>query len=162
MTFELRDVSSGLHLHVYLHVHLYLHIHLYLCTHTIQLFLHIHIHLFLHIQIYTHKHIHIHIHIHLHLHLHMCVHKYTETCAVLSFVKGINHTTHTTNRQRPCTTTLKMKKELPTCHSSMCRDLVSFPVLSRIKLQAPLLVVPFRQSLHVSDERPCSSQNPQT
>ena len=31
--------------------------------------------------------------------------------------------------------------------SSLCPDLVSFPVLSQIKPQAPLLVVPFRQFL---------------
>jgi len=32
-----------------------------------------------------------------------------------------------------------------TCQSCLCPDLVSFPVLSRIKPQIPLLVVPFRQ-----------------
>ena len=40
-------------------------------------------------------------------------------------------------------------------------NLVSFLVLNRIKPQAPLLVVPFRQSLYVSGLRPCSSENPE-
>ncbi len=40
-----------------------------------------------------------------------------------------------------------IKKELSICQSSLCLDLVSFPVLSQIKPQAPLLVVPFRQFL---------------
>ena len=46
-----------------------------------------------------------------------------------------------------CTTTHRIKKELSMCQSSQCLDLVSFPVLSQIKPQAPLLVVPFRQFL---------------
>jgi hypothetical protein len=41
----------------------------------------------------------------------------------------------------------KKKKELSVCQSLLCLDLVSFPVLSQIKPQAPLLVVPFRQFL---------------
>ena len=41
-------------------------------------------------------------------------------------------------------------------------DLVTFLVLNRIKPQAPLLVVSFRQSLHVSGLRPCSFQNHKT
>jgi hypothetical protein len=40
-----------------------------------------------------------------------------------------------------------IKKELSICQSSLCLDLVSFPVLSQIKPQAPRLVVPFRQFL---------------
>ena len=44
-------------------------------------------------------------------------------------------------------TTHKIKKELSICQSLLCLDLVSFPVLSQIKPQAPLLVVPFRQFL---------------
>ena len=35
--------------------------------------------------------------------------------------------------ERPCTTTHKIKKELSICQSSLCLDLVSFPVLSQIK-----------------------------
>ena len=46
-----------------------------------------------------------------------------------------------------CTTTHRIKKELSICQSLQCLDLVSFPVLSQIKPQAPLLVVPFRQFL---------------
>jgi heme/copper-type cytochrome/quinol oxidase subunit 4 len=42
---------------------------------------------------------------------------------------------------------IKKKKELSVCQSLLCLDLVSFPVLSQIKPQAPLLVVPFRQFL---------------
>ena len=53
-------------------------------------------------------------------------------------------------------------KERSVCHSSPCPDLVSFPVLSQIKPQAPLLVVPFRQFLQVSALRPYSPQNPHT
>ncbi len=53
-------------------------------------------------------------------------------------------------------------KELSFCHSLPCPDLVSFPVLSQIKPQAPLLVVPFRQFLQVSALRPYSPQNPKT
>ena len=53
-------------------------------------------------------------------------------------------------------------KELSICHSLPCPDLVSFPVLSQIKPQAPLLVVPFRQFLQVSALRPYSPQNPKT
>ena len=44
-----------------------------------------------------------------------------------------------------------MKKEPSICQSLPCLDLVSFLVLNRIKPLALLLVVPFRQSLHVSD-----------
>ena len=42
---------------------------------------------------------------------------------------------------------MKPEKELSICLSLLCLDLVSFPVLSQIKPQAPLLVVPFRQFL---------------
>ena len=48
------------------------------------------------------------------------------------------------------------------CQSSLCPDLVSFPVLSRIKPQIPHLVVPFRQFLQVSALQPYSPQNPST
>ena len=43
-------------------------------------------------------------------------------------------------------TTHRIKKELSICQSSLCLDLVSFPVLSQFKPQVPLLVVPFRQN----------------
>ena len=69
---------------------------------------------------------------------------------------------HYINKDRPCTTTLKTKKEPSICQSLPCLDLVSFLVLNRIKPQAPLLEVPFRQSLHVSGLRPCSTQNHKT
>src|SRR3954465_1988834 len=36
------------------------------------------------------------------------------------------------------TTTHKIKKELSICQSLLCLDLVSFPVLSQIKPQAPV------------------------
>ncbi|KAL0098588.1 hypothetical protein PUN28_020544 [Cardiocondyla obscurior] len=49
--------------------------------------------------------------------------------------------------ERPCTTTHRIKKELSICQSFRCLGLVRFPVLSQIKPQAPLLVVPFRQFL---------------
>ena len=51
----------------------------------------------------------------------------------------------------------RIKEKLSICQSWLCLDLVS-----RMKTQAPLLVVPFRQSLHVSGLRPCSSQNAKT
>ncbi|RAL06513.1 hypothetical protein BO97DRAFT_30932, partial [Aspergillus homomorphus CBS 101889] len=54
----------------------------------------------------------------------------------------------------------KIKKELPICQSLLCLDLVSFPVLSQIKPQAPRLVMPFRQFLSVSVLRPCFPQIP--
>uniref|UniRef100_A8PJZ5 Uncharacterized protein n=1 Tax=Brugia malayi TaxID=6279 RepID=A8PJZ5_BRUMA len=38
-------------------------------------------------------------------------------------------------------------KELSICQSSRCPGQVSFPVLSQIKPQAPLLVVPFLSAL---------------
>ena len=38
-------------------------------------------------------------------------------------------------------TTHKIKKELSICQSLLCLDLVSFPVLSQIKPQAPLLAL---------------------
>ena len=41
----------------------------------------------------------------------------------------------------------KQKKELSIYQSLLCLDLVCFPVLSQIKPQAPLLVVPFHQFL---------------
>ena len=47
----------------------------------------------------------------------------------------------------PPTTTHEIKKELSICQSFSCPGLVRFPVLSQIKPQAPLLVVPFRQFL---------------
>ena len=40
--------------------------------------------------------------------------------------------------QGPCLTTHKIKKELSICQSLLCLDLVSFPVLSQIKPQAPI------------------------
>ena len=43
--------------------------------------------------------------------------------------------------------THRIKKELSICQSFQCPGLVRFPVLSQIKPQAPLLVVPFRQFL---------------
>eukprot|EP00347_Sterkiella_histriomuscorum_P023354 403334965 len=86
----------------------------------------------------------------------------TSQQAKVSFVNGINQTNHSTNQERPCTTTHRIKKELSICQSSLCLDLVSFPVLSQIEPQAPLLVVPFRQFLQVSALRPYSPQNPKT
>eukprot|EP00831_Metopus_contortus_P079743 TRINITY_DN7_c0_g1_i34.p1 TRINITY_DN7_c0_g1~~TRINITY_DN7_c0_g1_i34.p1 ORF type:complete len:236 (+),score=-19.23 TRINITY_DN7_c0_g1_i34:611-1318(+) len=80
----------------------------------------------------------------------------------VSFVIGINQTNHSTNQERPCTTTHRIKKELSICQSCQCLDLVNFSVLSQIKPQAPLLVVPFRQFLQVSALRPYSPQNPKT
>ena len=60
-------------------------------------------------------------------------------------------TTGTSTIVRVCATTLKTKKEPSICQSLPCLDLVSFLVLNRTGPQAPLLEVPFRQSLHVSD-----------
>ena len=42
---------------------------------------------------------------------------------------------------------IESRKSSQICQSLLCLDLVSFPVLSQIKPQAPLLVVPFRQFL---------------
>jgi len=56
----------------------------------------------------------------------------------------------------------RVKKVLSICQSSLCLDLVTFPVLSQIKRQAPLLVVPFRQFLYVSGLQPYVPRNPKT
>ncbi|KAL1268777.1 hypothetical protein QQF64_034140 [Cirrhinus molitorella] len=57
----------------------------------------------------------------------------------------MNQTNHSTNYERPCTTTHRIEKEPSICQSFPCPGRVSFPVLSQIKPLAPLLVVPFRQ-----------------
>src|SRR6185312_10439014 len=57
---------------------------------------------------------------------------------------------------------IESRKSSQICQSLLCLDLVSFPVLSQIKPQAPLLVVPFRQFLYVSALRPYSPRNPKT
>ena len=75
---------------------------------------------------------------------------------------GFNKTNHYINSERPCTTTLKMKKKLSICESLLCLDVVIFLVLNGIKPQAPLQVVPFRQSLHVSGLRPYSPHKHKT
>ena len=59
----------------------------------------------------------------------------------ISFVNGINQTNHSTNQERPCTTTQWIEKELSICQSLHCPDLVKFPVLSQIKPHTPRLVV---------------------
>ena len=53
-------------------------------------------------------------------------------------------------------------KELSICQSSQRPGRVSFPALSQIKPQAPLLVVPFRQFLQVSALQPYFPRNPKT
>eukprot|EP00830_Metopus_es_P019296 TRINITY_DN705_c0_g1_i2.p1 TRINITY_DN705_c0_g1~~TRINITY_DN705_c0_g1_i2.p1 ORF type:complete len:261 (+),score=-8.34 TRINITY_DN705_c0_g1_i2:276-1058(+) len=77
----------------------------------------------------------------------------------ISFVNGINQTNHSTNQERPCTTTQQIKKELSICQSFYCLDLVSFPVLSQIKPQAPLLVCP---SVNSFKFQPCDHTPPET
>ena len=72
---------------------------------------------------------------------------------------GTNKTNDSTNRERPCSTTRRIRKEHSICQFSVCLDLVIFPVLRQIEPQAPLLVVPFRQFLRVSTQRPYSSHN---
>ena len=72
--------------------------------------------------------------------------------AKVPLVSGIKQINHSYNQERPCTTTQKIKKWLSTCQALLCLDLVSFPVLSQIKTQAPLHVVPFRQFL---TSQPC-------
>ena len=71
-------------------------------------------------NIYTHTHTHTHTSTstNINIYIYICVHRYTESCAVLSrrttdgvsFVNGINQTNHSTNRQWPCTTTLKNRE----------------------------------------------------
>ena len=53
---------------------------------------------------------------------------------------------HVTSTLRSCTTH-KIKKELSICQSLLRLDLVNFTMLGQIKLQAPLLAVPFRRFL---------------
>ena len=67
--------------------------------------------------------------------------------AKVSFFNGINQPNHSTNQKRPCSTTHRIKKELSICQSLLFLDLVKFPVLSPIRPQAPLLLVPFRHFL---------------
>ena len=57
--------------------------------------------------------------------------------AQVSFVDGINQTDHS-NSERPCTTTHKTNKKLRFWQSLLCLNLVSFPVLNRLKQQASL------------------------
>ena len=71
------------------------------------------------------------------------------SCEEESCANGFNKTNHYINSERPCTTTLKMKKKLSICEFLSCLDLVIFLVLNGIKPHAPLRVVPFRQSFHV-------------
>ena len=61
---------------------------------------------------------------------------------------------------QPCNTTRRIKKVISICQSLLCLDLGEFSVLSQIKPQAPLLVVPFRQFLSVSALRPYSPPEP--
>ena len=54
---------------------------------------------------------------------------------------------------------IEIKKELSICQSSPCLDLVSFPVLSQIKPQAPLLVC---SSVNSFKFQPCDHTPPRT
>ena len=72
------------------------------------------------------------------------------------------HDLEDTKRAQMEITTPRIKNELSICQSVLCLDLVSFPVLSQLKPQAPLLVVPFCQFLQVSALRPYSPRNPKT
>ncbi len=54
---------------------------------------------------------------------------------------------------------IEIKKELSICQSLLCLDLVSFPVLSQIKPQAPLLVCP---SVNSFKFQPCDHTPPRT
>ena len=51
---------------------------------------------------------------------------------------------HIIFQERPCTTTHRVKKVLSICQFLPCLDLVSFPVLSHFKPQAPLLNAKYR------------------
>src|SRR4029434_5951087 len=64
--------------------------------------------------------------------------------------------------ERPCTTTHRIEKELSICQSFPCPGRVRFSVLSQIKPQAPLLVVPFRHILSGSALQPYSPWNRKT
>ena len=74
--------------------------------------------------------------------------------------RRINQAKQSINKERPCTTTSRIKKEQSICQSLLCLDLVSCPVLSQIKSQAALLVVSFRQFLQVSALRPNTPRAP--
>ena len=65
--------------------------------------------------------------------------------AQVSFVNGINQTNHCTHKERPCPITRRIKKKMSVCQSLLRQDLASFPVLSQMLPQTPLLVVPFRR-----------------
>ncbi|RHZ62751.1 hypothetical protein Glove_335g36 [Diversispora epigaea] len=61
--------------------------------------------------------------------------------------------------ERPCTTTHRIRKELSICQSLLCLDLVSFPVLSQIKPQAPPWWCP---SVNSFKFQPCDHTPPGT
>ena len=49
----------------------------------------------------------------------------------------MNQTHHSTNTERPCTATHRIKKKLSICQCLLCLDLESVPVLSQIKKSRP-------------------------
>lgn len=79
--------------------------------------------------------------------------------SLISFVFEINQTIQTTNHQRPCTTTQEIKKAHSNCQSFSCPDLVSFPALSQIDPQIPLLVC---HSVNFFKFRSCDYTPPRT
>ena len=59
----------------------------------------------------------------------------------MKFVQDMKHVDISHDMRTP------LDEKISICQSLLCLDLVSFPVLSQTKPQAPLLVVPFRQFL---------------
>ena len=49
----------------------------------------------------------------------------------------MNQTHHSTNTERPCTATHRIKKKLSICQCLLCLDMESVPVLSQIKKAGP-------------------------
>lgn len=68
-------------------------------------------------------------------------------------VNRINQKHHWTKSERPCTTNHRIKKGFSICQLFLCLNLISFPLLRKIKPKASNTVRYFRQFLY-SDFRP--------
>eukprot|EP00828_Plagiopyla_frontata_P000274 TRINITY_DN0_c13_g1_i3.p1 TRINITY_DN0_c13_g1~~TRINITY_DN0_c13_g1_i3.p1 ORF type:complete len:198 (+),score=-27.58 TRINITY_DN0_c13_g1_i3:354-947(+) len=80
----------------------------------------------------------------------------------VSFVNGINQTNHSTNQERPCTTTHRIKKELSFLSIPPMSCPGKFPRVESNQAAGSTPCVPFRQFLQVSDLCPYFPRNPKT
>ena len=65
--------------------------------------------------------------------------------------RRFNQTNHSPTKSGHCPTNHRINKQQSICHSSLCLDLVIFPVLNRIKPQAPLT------SRHLRHQNRCAA-----